>query len=110
MLQLACTVIRDSLLQFISYGQRFDIIYDSTRELMRGIGFLENYRGSAEWNVEAKESGEECLNEDFRRRQIGFFVLILAKTKILNFNFYSLPGNRCGNIRPCRLNSHGYRG
>lgn len=25
----------------------FDIIYDSTFELMRGMGFLENYRGSA---------------------------------------------------------------
>lgn len=36
-----------SLSRYEGEKKLFDIIYDSTGEVMRGIGFLENYRGSA---------------------------------------------------------------
>lgn len=124
MLQLACTLICCSLLQFILVLRRatlFDIIYDSAcRELMRGMGFLENYCEAIERSDGMLKRGEECLNEDLKlktfmfasRRPIGIFNFapILQKKNTSSEKFYSLPGNRCGNIRPCRLNSQGYSG
>ena len=40
-----------SLSRYEREKKLFDIIYDSTGEVMHGIGFLENYRGSAKKNV-----------------------------------------------------------
>lgn len=51
---------------------QFDIIYESARELMRGIGFLENYRGSERRKKRMFELGpQECLNEDLKRKAFG---------------------------------------
>lgn len=87
MLQLACTLICSSLLQFIlrEKGARsgFDIIYESaSSKLMRSMGFLENYRGSAserkKRESQERERDEECLNEDLQTQSImneGIFNL-----------------------------------